>query len=177
MKKTMSTPKILLLLLFAYEVSLLHGQNGITYLKPQFQHRDSLVNGIKYESGNWKPDPYGQPLVSNGNHRFVVITDDSEKTVWAHVPWRRSDPNPHEKDVVIIDAKSGQPIHNKIVTNINNESGDIIFQPNPNSNMYYLYYLPYKTTGGHYPEVSYLAPKNLAEKQWYDSYSALKFNK
>ncbi|MCP5102629.1 MAG: hypothetical protein GY950_04585, partial [bacterium] len=47
------------------------------------------------------------------------------------------------------------------------EYGDLVFQPQTVPGDYYIYYLPYTSTGSkHYPKVNYLPPKQTASNQW-----------
>ena len=130
----------------------------------------NIIDGVKFETGNWQPDlPAGQKGGSLGNHRVVIKTEAGFNAVWVHIPWRRNDSNPNNKALVIINAKSNKEVRNKIIMNINNETADIIFQPDESTNKYFLYYMPYQTSGGYYPTVSYRQPEFTADKNWLKS--------
>jgi len=45
-------------------------------------------------------------------------------------------------------------------------SGDIAFRPNPGSTTYHIYYLPWESTGGYYPRVTYPAFVSRADAVW-----------
>lgn len=77
------------------------------------------------------------------------------------IPWRRHDQNPGAKAVLVVDAASNQPVKNVRVLHSDNTAGDLIFQPNRGSSLYYVYYMPWQTTGGYYPKVTY--PKSVIE--------------
>ncbi len=127
---------------------------------------NNIIDGVKFEPGDWEFDlPAGQAGTSLGNHRAVLKVNSTHQAAWAHIPWRRCDLNPNEKQLVLISAQTGEEIQNKIIVNLNNEFGDIVFQP-AGAETYYLYYMPYKTTGGYYPVIDYLPPKDTAEPDW-----------
>ncbi len=56
---------------------------------------------------------------------------------------------------------TGQPVPNALATRIENASGDVIFQPNPGSSTYHVYYMPWHSTGSYYPTITYpdMAPE------------------
>jgi hypothetical protein len=83
------------------------------------------------------------------------------EAVFVTIPWRRRDPNPASKGVIVVDAGSGQAVQNALATRIENESGDVVFQPNPGSSEYHVYYMPWQSTGGYYPTVTYPTPGDL----------------
>ncbi|MEN8154378.1 MAG: glycoside hydrolase domain-containing protein [Acidobacteriota bacterium] len=126
----------------------------------------NIVEGVKYEPGNWEHPDYSKPFKSRGNHRFVIKTETAESVVCARIPWRRGDENPAEKGVIIINAKTGQSIKNILIKEINNEFGAFLFEPESNSDIYYVYYLPHESTGGYYPKVKYLPQNNTADNFW-----------
>lgn len=134
-----------------------------------------IIDGVTFETGDWIPDLIaGQKGVSRGNHRAVVVIDsdsviDNTEVVWAHIPWRRSDSHPEEKGFILVDAATDETVGNAVAVRIENESGDIVFQPRAGSNTYHVYYLPYETSGGYYPSVSYLPPTEAAESDWLNS--------
>src|SRR5688572_140673 len=67
-----------------------------------------------------------------GTHRAVVRVDAAATSATAaHVKleWRRRDPAPEKKAVVVVSAASGQRIDNVIAKDVTADSGDITFQP------------------------------------------------
>jgi len=84
-----------------------------------------------------------------GNHRAVINVLQDSDAVFVHVPWRRED-NPEKKAIIIIDASTGKKVENFYRVTANREYGDFIFYPSTGKGIYYLYYLPYKTTGSWY---------------------------
>ncbi|KPK61972.1 MAG: hypothetical protein AMS21_08450 [Gemmatimonas sp. SG8_38_2] len=115
------------------------------------------MDGVVFEAGNWEPHlPAGAEGESWGNHRAVVVTEQTEvDAVFVTIPWRRHDPNPGAKSIVVVDAESGEPVRNALALRVENVSGDVVFQPNPNAAVYHVYYMPWASTGGHYPRISY----------------------
>ncbi len=125
------------------------------------------VDGVRREPGNWTPDlPAGQKGTSLGNHRAVVEVDSAAAAVRVHIPWRRHDPHPAEKAVRVVAAATGAEVPNTVVVRIDNEAGDLVFQPAAGDGTYYVYYLPYETTGGYYPRLTYLPPQTTADPAW-----------
>lgn len=120
------------------------------------------IDGVKYRSGNWDHPNYTDPFTTLGNHRFLIEIKPEDTLVQAIIPWRRHDPDPESKDVVIIDTTTMQEVSAKRVLHITNDSGHIIFKPIPGQQQYFLYYLPHESTGGYYPKVQYTSPKPAA---------------
>lgn len=148
-------------------------ETEINYLNPAEKNIPDIIDGVKYGFGNWETESGREPYNSPGNHRAVVKVESWGQAVRVHIQWRRNDKNPQNKEVIIIDAITNKPVHNKHIREINNIYGDIIFQPVEGSDTYYFYYFPFQSTGGYYPVVTYFEPKNTAEKIWYNKYSAL----
>ncbi|MGD8496992.1 MAG: DUF6067 family protein [Gemmatimonadales bacterium] len=126
------------------------------------------VDGVVWAPGDWTPDlPAGEKGVSRGNHRAVVEVPDSgladadeAGAVSVRVPWRRHDEHPERKSILVVDAGSGQVVANAVAARIDDAAGEIVFAPNPGSSVYYVYYMPWRSTGGYYPTVTY--PSDLA---------------
>jgi hypothetical protein len=115
---------------------------------------------VPYGVGAWDADSWG-------NHRVVVRVHDSGETVWAHLPWRRRDENPEAKEVLVVDAKTGNRIRNVVRVEVNREYGDFVFEPASGSGDYYFYYLPYTgTIHSPYPKITYLPPERTASVEW-----------
>jgi len=134
----------------------------------------NVVDGVVFEAGNWTPDLVaGTKGESWGNHRAVVELDAAAglapgSNVRVTIPWRRHDPNPASKALVVVDAATGKLVPNALALRIDHVSGDIVFQPNPGSSRYFVYYLPWETTGGSYPKVNYLRSVIVPEPEWAD---------
>lgn len=112
----------------------------------------------RYTVGSW-------PVEGLGNSRARVLVTQQAEAVWVHVPWRRRDAQPENKDIIITDATTGKRIANVIRVRVNREFGDLLFQPPTAPGEYFVYYLPYKTEGWQYcPSTRYLPPSKTAEK-------------
>ncbi len=114
---------------------------------------------LSYSTGNWNPD-------SLGNHRVVVVVKEAADAVRVMIPWRRKDIDPQDKEILVYSANGLKRLTNVIRMEINREYGEMIFQPAAGAGSYYFYYLPYKSSGGNYPKVTYLKPKDACDPAW-----------
>jgi hypothetical protein len=123
------------------------------------------VDGVLFEAGNWDPHlQAGEEGVSWGNHRAVVAVEDpSVEVVQVTIPWRRHDPDPASKGIVVVDAATGEPVENSLAVRVESVSGEVAFQPNPGSTIYHVYYMPWQSTGGYYPTISYPTPAEMGD--------------
>ncbi|MDR3714859.1 MAG: DUF6067 family protein [Puia sp.] len=114
---------------------------------------------IPYGTGQWDRQELG-------NHRAVIEVRDDSSAVWVHLPWRRED-DPSAKTVIVVDASTGKRIKNVYRLAANREYGDFVFEPATGKGLYYLYYMPYKTTGSWYfPGTVYPAAKDVCDPLW-----------
>lgn len=107
--------------------------------------------------------PWDQQL---GNHRAVVRVAAPADAVRSRIEWRRRDPNPETKAVLVVDARTGRTIANVLVEKSTNEVGDIVFQPESGAGDYYVYILPAKPATIGLPELKYMPPQNTAAEAW-----------
>ncbi len=109
-----------------------------------------------------------------GNIRAVVsVKDASAKAAFAHIEWRRRDKDPAAKNIIVTSA-DGTVIANVIRGEINNEFGDIYFEPAAGAGVYYIYYLPYKKAGSaNYPKDLYPPFVETADAAWAASAKAV----
>lgn len=117
---------------------------------------------IKYASGNssWKAD-------SLGNHRALISYNGNGTVAKLILEWRRRDDSPGDKRIIIQDAKTSQKINNVKTGTINNEKGEIYFEPVSGKGNYYVYYMPFKNEGrANYPKGVYLKAENTASADW-----------
>ncbi|MGE5813232.1 MAG: glycoside hydrolase domain-containing protein, partial [Acidobacteriota bacterium] len=128
----------------------------------------NVIDGVVFEPGNWTPHlKAGEKGLSWGNHRAVVELDPQTGSmrgadaVLVTIPWRRHDPKPDAKAIVVVNARTSEPIANALAARVENASGDIIFEPQPGSTTYYVYYMPWQSSGGPYPMVTY--PSSVLE--------------
>jgi len=121
-------------------------------------------------------DPFVQPAVvpygkdswdaqTLGNHRAVLRVLHASDAVWAHIPWRRRDAHPETKNIVLIEADTGNQITNLVRLEVDSDFGDLVFQA-PNAGTYFAYYLPSVARGRNYPSVSYQPPQNNFSPDW-----------
>ena len=123
--------------------------------------QSTIAQKVKYVSSNnsWNAD-------SLGNHRAVVIFNGSGNVAKTTIPWRRHD-SAINKRIIIQDAKTGNKIINSSTGKINDEQGEIYFEPLSGKGIYYVYYMPYRNEGrSNYPKGVYLKPENTAEAKW-----------
>lgn len=120
---------------------------------------------IPYTNGNnsWKED-------SLGNHRAVVQFNGAGNIARLVIPWRRNDENPALKRIIVEDAKTHAKVLNVHTGEINNEKGEIWFEPVSGKGRYYVYYMPYKNEGrSNYPKGVYLPAEHTASTEWEQS--------
>ena len=102
-----------------------------------------------------------------GNHRALVEVKEDVAAVWVHISWRRHDPDPEKKNIIIIDSTSRERIDNCVVVNITPAFGDIIFQPHTVPGRYEIYYMPYRLLGKFYfPDTHYELLRDTADPSW-----------
>jgi len=113
-----------------------------------------------YGTGTWDED-------SLGNHRIVVSVEKPADAVLATIDWRRRDLNPEDKNIIVVDATTGERILNVARFTINREKGEIAFQPKTVPGDYYIYYLKNVMSGSRwYPTVTYPSFENTATENW-----------
>ena len=113
-----------------------------------------------YGVGIWNAD-------SLGNHRVIVSVDKPADAVLATIDWRRRDLNPEAKNLIVVDAATGERITNVCRFTIDREQGEVVFQPQTVPGEYYIYYLKNVMSGSpYYPTVNYPAFENTASADW-----------
>lgn len=113
-----------------------------------------------YGVGIWNAD-------SLGNHRVIVSVDKPADAVLATIDWRRRDLNPEAKNLIVVDAATGERITNVCRFTIDRERGEVVFQPQTVPGEYYIYYLKNVMSGSpYYPTVNYPAFENTASSDW-----------
>jgi hypothetical protein len=112
-----------------------------------------------YGTASWDADTLG-------NHRAVIRVNANADAVSIHLPWRRRDLHPEDKEIFIYDAH-GARMTNVFRAQVNREFGDLVFQPVSGTGEYEVYYLPF--TGGihdNYPKIGYPPPKATSDPEW-----------
>ncbi len=112
-----------------------------------------------YGTAFWEADTLG-------NHRAVVRVNASADIAKIYLPWRRRDHQPDQKGLIIVDAQTGKQVVNFYRKEINREFGIIFFQPQTVPGNYYIYYLPYHSSGGPYPKVFYTREQTIPDSNW-----------
>ncbi|MEO7043446.1 MAG: glycoside hydrolase domain-containing protein, partial [Gemmatimonadaceae bacterium] len=119
---------------------------------------------VAYGIGKWDTD-------SLGNHRVVVHVDAMQNgdlaAVRVHIPWRRRDEDPQNKNIIVLNAQTGGRITNVARIDISREFGDIAFQPTAPGD-YYVYFMPFRRTNksANYPKIVYQSPDSTADAAW-----------
>ncbi len=117
------------------------------------------AQSVRYEVAEKKWD------ASLGTHRAVVRVDAAADAAHVRLEWRRRDPRPEEKAVIVTDT-AGQRIANVLAQNVNAEAGDVTFEPTNGAGEYFIYFLPGHPGGGSFPSAKYLAPQDTASAEW-----------
>lgn len=112
-----------------------------------------------YGTAFWEADTLG-------NHRAIVRLDSPTETAKIYLPWRRRDKDPEQKGLIIVDAQTGKQIVNFYRKEVNREFGILFFQPQTVPGNYYIYYLPYHSSGGPYPKVFYTREQTIPDVRW-----------
>jgi len=127
-----------------------------------------IIDDVEWVAGNWEPHLVaGDKGISLGNHRAVVhVPVEASGTVQVSIPWRRLDSDPAGKAVIVVDSTSGEVLSHAMALSVTAESGEITFETVAGSSTYYVYYLPWESSGGYYPRITYLPP---GESSWVPS--------
>jgi len=103
----------------------------------------------------------------SGNFRALVHVSHPADAVQVRIPWRRRDADPQLKGVFIQDSQTGRWIDNVACAAINDQFGDIAFQPASGPGNYYVYYMRYTAhTEPWAYSVQYLPPDSHSSEQW-----------
>ncbi len=112
------------------------------------------------------PQPWDRSL---GSHRVILQVPNlspGTRAVSASIEWRRPDPAPEKKAVIIHDLKSGKPIPNVRIDHLSAESTQLTFEPLSGPGEYAVYFLPVQLEGGAFPVGKYLPPASSADAAW-----------
>ena len=125
-----------------------------------FPNAPLAAQSVRYEVVEKKWD------ASLGTHRAVVKVAEPAEAVRVHLEWRRRDPQPEAKAVVVVDAATGERVMNAVALNLSAEAGDVVFQPVSGAGEYFAYFLPGNPGGGSFPAAKYLPPQDTAAAEW-----------
>ena len=109
-------------------------------------------------------EPWAEGL---GNHRAVVRVEQKGDAVLVKIPWRRRDRDPERKQILVVDAASGQCITNVARLQLDRFEGVLAFHPQTAPGDYFVYYLPFvpEKGWGNYNN-DYLPPQETATPDW-----------
>ena len=141
---------------------------------PSSEGREEIV---AYGVGSWDPES------GLGNHRVIVrveapaapvptkLNRASRKlaksiepalppAVRVRIDWRRRDLEPETKNIIVVDASTGERVLKILPVRMDREEGEFLFEPRTVPGDYFFYYLPYKSEGRkNYPNVKYEPPE------------------
>jgi hypothetical protein len=102
-----------------------------------------------------------------GNHRAIVRVEQKTDAVLVRIPWRRRDRDPKRKQILVMDATTGQRITNIARLHLDRFEGALVFQPQTAPGDYFVYYLPFvpEPNWGSYNH-DYLPPQETAASDW-----------
>ncbi|MGO8925658.1 MAG: glycoside hydrolase domain-containing protein [Limisphaerales bacterium] len=115
--------------------------------------------------------PYGvakEPWTEGlGNHRAIVRVEHKADAVLVRIPWRRRDRDPEHKQILVMDAASGQRVTNIARLHLDRFEGVLVFQPQTAPGDYFVYYLPFlpEPGWGNFSH-DYLPPQETAAADW-----------
>jgi hypothetical protein len=110
------------------------------------------------------PIPWAEQL---GNHRAVIDIRQPAGAVYLYLPWRRHDPEPDKKKLIIIRESSGDTIPNIFRLKVNQEECALVFGPVPEAGIYFFYYLPFQPDPEHgFFRFGYFPPEQPPEDKW-----------
>jgi len=115
---------------------------------------------ISYGTGQWEPQGLGY-------HRAVIYVCKPAEAVKVKIPWRRLD-DVEDKNLIMIDALTGQRVNNIYSTERSKDFGEIVFEPVSGEGEYYLYYMPSRIVGKlwYSPNAEYEKPTDTFDAKW-----------
>jgi len=109
--------------------------------------------------GGWNPDEWG-------THRAVVRADGPARAALVTIPWARRDAHPDSVAVWVVEAATGERVHNVARLASSMAFGTIAFEAE-RTGVYYVYYLPYEgTPQSYYPQVNYVRAEDTSDPAW-----------
>ncbi len=145
----------------------------------------------KRGAGTWDPES------GLGNHRVVIRVEApappavplpkkrsaqaaaapaiaKPAVVQVRIPWRRRDLEPEKKNIIVVDASTGQRITNVLPLAVTGEIGYLLFEPQTVPGDYYVYFMPYRSEGRkNYPNIKYDLPEATGDPGWLDAAKAV----
>lgn len=105
-----------------------------------------------------------------GNHRAVLIVKKPAGAIYLNLLWRRHDPNPQKRRLVIVNAISKDTVQNIYRIEVNQLRCKLVFGPVTEPGTYNFYYLPFKPDhkAGSY-RYGYYPPEHSPNKKWVEN--------
>ncbi|MFA6482325.1 MAG: glycoside hydrolase domain-containing protein [Bacteroidales bacterium] len=125
----------------------------------------TLLNAQDFK---WTTAPQPWPE-SFGSQRAVLEVSQPAIAVEVDLLWRRHDKNPEERQLLVVEASSGDTIINILREEVNAEHCHFFFGPVLKPGSYYVYYLPFAVVEGWgYFGKNYLKQEPRASQAWLD---------
>lgn len=114
----------------------------------------------EYRLAEW-PEP------GHGNHRAIVHVAAEAEAVRVLLEWRRRDPHPESKAIVVEALATGRAVANAVAVRVEKETGEVAFEPAAGPGDYALYWLPYNPGGGNFDDAgTYFPPADTSDPAW-----------
>jgi hypothetical protein len=104
----------------------------------------STANALEKLEYRVAKTPWDEAL---GNHRAIVNVPHKSDAVTVAIPWRRHDREPEKRNIIVVEAKSGERVKNILRGEITREVCNLLFEAK-NAGEYYVYYAPFTTQPG-----------------------------
>ena len=109
-----------------------------------------------------------------GNHRAIIKVDKPSDAVIIDFLWRRHDSSPEKRQMLIVNAETGERIKNIFRVNIDKEQCKLVFGPVDKAGIYYFYYLPYAPETKLYNSGEYLPVETAPDNLWVKNHQLAK---
>ncbi|RPI98712.1 MAG: hypothetical protein EHM31_11420, partial [Candidatus Aminicenantes bacterium] len=120
------------------------------------------------------PAPPVAPLKKRATKTAAAPAIAKPAVVQVRIPWRRRDLEPEKKNVIVVDASTGQRITNVLPLAVTGEIGYLLFEPKTVPGDYYVYFMPYRSEGRkNYPNIKYDLPEATEDPGWMASAKAV----
>jgi len=102
-----------------------------------------------------------------GNQRAVLEISRPAKAVYLQLLWRRHDPEPENRKLILLHESSGDTISNIYRIKVNQEECELVFGPVRKPGKYFFYYLPFRPDTEHgFFRYGYLPSESSPDEQW-----------
>jgi hypothetical protein len=116
--------------------------------------------------------PYGVPETpweaSRGHHRACIRVEEPAPAVQVLIPWRRRDHEANRRNIVVVDAATGQRLANVVRVQVEREYGILAFEPQTAPGEVHVYTLPAPAPQRQRYDYSwdYEPPEDTADPGW-----------